>query len=149
MNAESIHIRPAKLADAAEIVHLVQELAESLSEHSLITTDYAQIYLNTPDRGVLLATQGDTIIGLLSYSIRPDLYHAGPTALIEELVVSATARSKGVGSALLQAAETFFRQAGCVEFSLSVMPDNLRAIEFYRSHGLTDEAIYLEKHLEV
>jgi ribosomal protein S18 acetylase RimI-like enzyme len=27
-----------------------------------------------------------------------------------------------------------------------VLPDNQGAIRFYRSHGLVDEAIHLEKH---
>ena len=141
-------VRHATASDSAAIVHLVQELAASLGEQSLLTPDYAQLNLSFPDRGVLLAEQDGAIIGLLSYSIRPDLYHAAPTALIEELVVSATARDQGVGSALLQAAEAHFREADCVEISVSVMPDNPRAIQFYRIHGLTDEAIYLEKHLE-
>jgi len=98
---------------------------------------------------MLVAEQAGSTIGLLSYSIRPDLYHAAPTALIEELVVSASIRSQGVGSALFQAAEDYLREAGCVEISVSVMPDNLRAIKFYRLHGLTDEVVYLEKHLEI
>lgn len=149
MNAESIPIRLAESADAAQIVRLVQELAESLSEQSLITPGYAQLYLSFPDRGVFLAEQAGAVVGLLSFSIRPDLYHAAPTALIEELVVSAAARGQGVGSALLAAAETLFLGAGCAEISVSVLPDNPRAIQFYRAHGLADEAVYLEKHLEV
>ena len=64
------------------------------------------------------------------------------------LVVSAAARGLGVGSQLMKAAETLLREAGCVEISVTTLPDNLRAIEFYRAHGLTDEAVYLEKHLE-
>ena len=123
-------------------------MATFLAEKSAITSDYAQIYLSFPDRGILLAEQAGDVIGLLSYSIRPDLYHAAPTALIEELVVSAAARGQGVGSALLQAAEEALHEAGCVEISVSVMPGNQHAIRFYRAHGLTDEAVYLEKHLE-
>lgn len=129
-------------------MRLIQELAESLGEQSSITVDYTQNYLSFSDRGILLAEQAESIIGLLSYSIRPDLYHAAPTALIEELVVSHAARGQGVASALLQAAEAHLREAGCVEISVSVMPDNQPAIQFYRLHGLIEEAIYLEKHLE-
>ena len=145
---DPIHIRHARPSDAADIVHLIQELAESMAEQSPIDVDYAQKYLSYPDRGILLAEQAGATIGLLSYSIRPDLYHAAPTALIEELVVSAAARGLGVGSQLMKAAETLLREAGCVEISVTTLPDNLRAIEFYRAHGLTDEAVYLEKHLE-
>jgi ribosomal protein S18 acetylase RimI-like enzyme len=148
-NSLSFRIRLAEPSDAAAIVRLIRELAESLTEQSPITPDYAQIYLSYPDRGILLAEVAGEVIGLLSYSTRPDLYHAGPTALIEELVVRMDSQSQGVGSLLLQAVEDHLFEAGCVEISVSVMPDNLRAIQFYRRHGLTDEAVYLEKHLEV
>lgn len=145
---DPVHIRHARLSDAADIVCLIHELADSMTEQSPIDVDYAQNYLSYPDRGILLAEHAGRVIGLLSYSIRPDLYHAAPTALIEELVVSAAARGLGVGSTLINAAETLLREAGCVEISVTTLPDNLRAIEFYRAHGLTDEAVYLEKHLE-
>jgi hypothetical protein len=84
----SHYIHHAGPFDAAAIVRLIQELAESLGEQSPITPDYTQNYFSTPGRGILLAEQDGASIGLLSYSIRPNLYHAAPTALIEELVVS-------------------------------------------------------------
>ena len=148
MSETPVQIRSARLSDVGAIVRLIQELAASLGEQSPITPGYAQNYLSYPDRGILLAERAGNIIGLLSYSIRPDLYHAGPTALIEELVVNSATRGQGIGSALLQAAEDHLRAAGCVEISVSVMPDNQRAIKFYRLHGMIDEAVYLEKHLE-
>jgi ribosomal protein S18 acetylase RimI-like enzyme len=37
--------------------------------------------------------------------------------------------------------------SGWAEISVGVMRDNLRAQEFYRRHGLLDEALLLEKHL--
>jgi len=36
---------------------------------------------------------------------------------------------------------------GCAEVSVSTMPDNVDALQFYKAHGLVDEAILLEKHL--
>jgi ribosomal protein S18 acetylase RimI-like enzyme len=38
--------------------------------------------------------------------------------------------------------------SGWAEVSVGVMTDNFRAQEFYRRHGLVDEALLLEKHLE-
>lgn len=34
----------------------------------------------------------------------------------------------------------------CKEVCLAVMPDNERAIRFYKHHGLKEEALFLEKH---
>jgi ribosomal protein S18 acetylase RimI-like enzyme len=66
--------------------------------------------------------------------------------LIEELVVSANWRGHGIGSALMNALLRHLRKQGCAEVSVTTMPDNAGAIRFYQSHGLTDEALYLEKH---
>ena len=97
---------------------------------------------------ILLAEQHDQVIGLLSYSLRPDLYHAGQVCLIEELVVEAAQRGQGVGSALLTELLSRLSAAGCVEVALAVMSDNAPAIKLYRQHGLTDEALFLEKHFQ-
>lgn len=96
-----------------------------------------------------MAEQHGGVIGLLSYSLRPDLYHAGEACLIEELVVEASQRGQGVGSALLTELLLRIAAAGCVEVALAVMPDNAPAIKLYHEHGLTDEALFLEKHFQV
>jgi ribosomal protein S18 acetylase RimI-like enzyme len=38
--------------------------------------------------------------------------------------------------------------SACAEVSVSTMPSNSKAIEFYKAHGMTDEAVLLEKHFE-
>jgi ribosomal protein S18 acetylase RimI-like enzyme len=137
-------LREANRDDAAVIVRLVRELADE--EGSDLTETYAAEHLSFPGCGVLLAEVDGKVAGLLAYSVRSDLYHASPTCLIEELIVQEAYRGQGVGGALV---EELFRRAriqGCAEVSVTTMPDNHRAIKFYRSHGLVDEAVYLEKH---
>ncbi len=67
--------------------------------------------------------------------------------MIEELVVRNDFRSSGIGGMLLEAIVSLAVDRGCPEVSLSVMPFNTKAAEFYRKHGFVDEAILLEKHL--
>jgi ribosomal protein S18 acetylase RimI-like enzyme len=86
------------------------------------------------------------VIGLLSYSVRPDLYHAGDCCLIEELVVRDGRRGQGAGSALIE--ELLIRVKDCAEVGLGVMADNESAIRFYRKHGFGDEALLLERHFQ-
>jgi len=143
-----ITIHEALPADAAAVAALVIELAQSMGESSPLTAAFAEDYLRSPHSHALLAKAGGQAVGLLSYSIRPDLYHAAPTALIEELVVRGPARRQGVGSALLRALFEHLSAAGCAEVSVTTMPDNEHALRFYRSHGLTDEAVFLERHLD-
>jgi len=140
----SIHIREARREDASLIVRLITELAVGTGEVSPISPAYVKTYLASPTSGVLLTEAQGQVIGLLSYSVRPDLYHAANCCLIEELVVREGLRGQGVGSALLQA--LFSRMQECAEVGLGVMPENERAIRFYRKHGFVDEALLLEKH---
>ena len=141
-----VEIREAGPEDAGAIMRLVHELARIEGVPSTLTTDYVAVYLSAPGACVLLAETGGRALGLISYYVRPNLYHAGDCCLIDELVVDERARGQGIGGALLDAVVDRARAAGCAEVSLSTMPDNARAIAFYRRHGFTDEAVALERH---
>ncbi len=143
-----IQIREAGPGDEATVTVLIHELAAASGETSPLTEGYARNYLATPGSHVLLAKNAGRIAGLLSYSVRPNLYHAGPSALIEELVVAEVERGQGVGSALLEHLLALLKAAGCTEVSVTTLPENEGAQRFYRAHGLVDEAVFLEKHLD-
>lgn len=142
----TITIRDANLEDASAIVGLISEHATIAGERSPITEAYVAIYLSNPASRILLAEIQNRVVGLLSYSLRPNLYHAGPSCLIEELIVEEATRGHGVGSALV--AELFSRlpALACAEVSVTVMFTNQQAIRFYRRHGLAEEVLSLEMH---
>ncbi len=81
--------------DAPQIVALVRELASGIGEETPITEDYAAAYLRFPGSGALIAEEDGLPVGLLSYSVRPGLFHGANSALIEELVVAAGHRGRG------------------------------------------------------
>jgi ribosomal protein S18 acetylase RimI-like enzyme len=142
-----IEIRKATPADVPAIVRLIEELAQASGETSPLNEVYAKEYLASPHSYVLLAVAAGDVSGLLSYSLRPDLYHAGLCCLVEELVVARDQRSRGIGGALLQALLEQGQADGWAELSVGVMADNVRAQAFYKRHGLLDEALLLERHL--
>ncbi len=142
----NITIRSAVEANSASISRLITELAEDSGETSPISEQYAAQYLAFPGSYVVLAEKRHQVVGLLSYSIRPNLFHAGDSCLIEEFVVQRSERGQGIGGQLLEALFRQLASQNCVEVSVTTMPDNLKAIAFYKSHGMLDEAIFLEKH---
>jgi len=144
----SISIRQAQPADATTIAELIRELAEGEEEETPVTVAYVIGYLTVPGNGVLLAERGGNTLGLISYSIRPNLYHAADSCLIEELIVHREARGTGVGRALVDDLTRRAMVLECAEISVSTLPDNDAAIQFYRILGFTDEALFLEKHLQ-
>ncbi|MFT3894829.1 MAG: GNAT family N-acetyltransferase [Anaerolineales bacterium] len=83
---------------------------------------------------------------MLSYSSRADLFHGGNSVLIDELVVEESARGNGIGSALMEALLQRIRKLNCKELCLAVMLENEGAIRFYKRHGLSEEALFLERH---
>ncbi len=141
-----IIIREAQTNDAPAIVHLIRELAATANETSAIAEAYVAEYLCSPKSTVLLAECDGQVIGLLSYSLRPDLYHVGNSCLIEELVVQQASRRQGVGSMLLTELLSRLAKTDCAEVSVAAIPDNTQAIRFYKRHGLVEEAVFLEKH---
>ncbi len=84
------------------------------------------------------------MVGLLTISRRWTLWHAGPCALIEELVVDEKARGRGVGRALIQAALDWARSQGCSEVEVSTEQDNTDAQNFYRRLGFESVTLLLE-----
>ena len=144
-----IKIRKAIREDIPAIVRLIRELAEAGGETSLIHEAFVEEYLASPYSNVLIAEDESGIVGLLSYSVRPNLYHAGQCCMVEELVVSGDKRSHGIGGELLESVLELGKVGDWVEVSVGVLPDNRRAQEFYKRHGLVDEALLLERHLRI
>ncbi len=141
-----IHVREAQAGDAPHVVRLIADLARADSENSPITERYVNQYLSASGSCLLVAEVEGQVVGLLSYSVRPNLFHAADSGLIEELIVAEDRRGGGIGSALLSETLRRLESMGCAEVSVSTMPDNEGARRFYRSHGLVDEAVFLEKH---
>lgn len=140
-------MREAESGDAPQIMDLIRELAISSDGTSSVNESYVEEFLGYPGCGALLAEEDGEVVGMLSYTVRPNLYHAGDTARIEELVVSGRTRGKGIGSALVTEFIGLAEALGCLEVSVTTMPDNASAVRFYKKHGLIDEAVLLEKHL--
>ena len=142
----SLRLRAATTEDTDAIIRLVRDHAAIVGEQNPITASYVAAYLAFEHNSILLAESDGRIIGLMSYSIRPDLQHAANVCLIEELIVASEWRRQGVGRALMTRLFDRLNSFQCAEVSVAVMPDNSSAIRFYQSQGLTDEALFLEKH---
>lgn len=140
-------IRPALASDADALAGLVRELASGMGERTQVGAGTVRAWLGQAGSAALIAERGGRAVGMVAYSLRLDLFHARSSATIDALVVTASARGSGIGRALLAAAVRDAERRGCAEISVSTTPDNARALALYRSAGLTDEAVLLEKHL--
>jgi ribosomal protein S18 acetylase RimI-like enzyme len=142
-----INIRNAVAGDEPAIVRLVKQLGAGSGDDSSVHEGFVQEYVKYPGCGILAAEDDGVVVGLLAFSLRPSLYHAAMSCLIEILIVAESARSQGAGRGLMVEILRRAEVEKWAEVSVSVLPDNQRALWFYRLLGLTDEAVFLEKHL--
>ena len=147
----SIDIREAVHEDADTIVGLLLELMDVM-EHP-VEIDQGQIRSNceklvdSDAAALFVAERSGIAVGFLSLAFRVTCLHAGPSALIDELVVSESVRGEGVGSMLIEKAVEVSRAMGCAEVEVSTELGNQGAIDFYRGMGFEDCGVLLEMEL--
>jgi len=90
---------------------------------------------NHPASLLLLAWQDDESVGLCVGFEGFSTFHARPLLNIHDLVVHPQHRHRGIGRALLAAAEAAARQRNCCKITLEVRTDNAPAQQLYRSIG--------------
>ena len=143
-------IRPAIHTDAAPAVGLMAQLAEyGDGRIDAGVEDRFRAMLELPQYAIFVAEDDrGQVVGLLSASQRWTLWHAGPCAIIEELIVDKGARRQGIGRALIQAALDWARSQRCSEVEVSTDQNNVNAQAFYRQLGFGSTALLLENELD-
>lgn len=137
---------------------LIRELLVELMEHVDGVTpdrpaidridDRCRAIFADPDSHILIARDGETVVGFVSVATRNTLHHDGPSALIDELIVADAYRGQGIGKGLISATLDMCRQLACCEVEVSTLKSNHRAREFYRPCGFEEDAVLLEIHLD-
>jgi GNAT superfamily N-acetyltransferase len=83
---------------------------------------------------------GDAANGFALITLRPNVWHAGPVALLDELYVQPAARGQGVGTELIGCAVTALRDQGAELLEVNVDEGDSGARRFYERHGFTNRS---------
>lgn len=103
--------------------------------HARMSNDESTIFVAEGDGGALI---GFTQLYPTFCSVE-----AGPIFVLYDLFVSADARTRGTGRALMQEAERFARAAGAIRMDLSTAKTNTTAQALYESLGwVRDDLFY-------
>jgi ribosomal protein S18 acetylase RimI-like enzyme len=94
---------------------------------------------------LFIAVDRDQPAGLLAIRSDQDYFTGHPRAYIELLAVAETAEGRGVGRALMEQAEAWAREHGCIEVVLDVFASNAGAIAFYRRLGFEVDHMRMAK----
>lgn len=133
-------IRPARAGDVPQLLRLMQELAvfEGYRDRFVVTeSDLLQRGFSAdrdPQFHVFVAA--DENDGLRGYALTyfiPFTFDLRPTLVLKEFLVDAKHRGEGLGHALYSAVIEHGRRAGARLLRWGVLPQNQRAIQFYRS----------------
>jgi GNAT superfamily N-acetyltransferase len=134
--APRFFIRPARASDIPELVRLFGELGYVMApdvlakrwaafaaagEQALVAVDEA-----SPD---------ERLFGVTTVHATPVLHRAGPVGRVTALVVDATLRGRGIGRALMAAAERWAAERGCVLLEVTSNQRRVDAHKFYEGLG--------------
>lgn len=148
---DDIRIDIATESDLTAIVSLLQELVGVVTDQQGLDTKVAAanlaILLTEPNSYLLVARDGDRVVGFINFSVRRTALHTGLSGLIDELVIDRRLRGSGVGRSLITAAADTCRRLGCVELEVSTEKTNAAACRFYKQCGFTEDAVLLEMPL--
>ncbi len=143
-----IAIRHAEGSDAAELVALAAAIGAEPGG-GLLTTDawrpvaderrYLRAVRRHADAAVLVATDGDRIVGRLSLSRDP--HPASRHVADLGMMVAASHRRRGIGRMLLDAAVGWARAVSFTKLELHVITWNEPAIHLYESFGFEREGV--------
>jgi ribosomal protein S18 acetylase RimI-like enzyme len=135
--ADDLPVVQGLLAQLAEAAHADTYQPARMAELLLEMETLPQVYLN------LVCEIDGMVRGFLSVVFYRTLFHAGGTALINELVVDRSCRGRGLGRALVQAAVEAARARGMDEIEVGTENENLAAQSFYHRVGFDEEYILL------
>jgi GNAT superfamily N-acetyltransferase len=144
----SSEVRPAVLSDLDHLTTLFDRYREFQGKASdpAAAHEFLQARFDHGDSVVLIATEGGTAIGFAQLYPSYSSVALARVFILNDLFVDASARRKGVASALLAAVEGHAWAHGAVRVTLNVARDNRAGQALYEAEGWRQDAQYFMYH---
>jgi GNAT superfamily N-acetyltransferase len=142
-----VKVRAAATADLPQLLTLIRRYwdFEAIAGFDALSIERVLRPLMAPSGGhgcAWVAEEAGLLCGYLLVVLVLSVEHQGAMGEIDELFVLPHARSRGVGAALLAAAENWLRERGAVRLQLQLNKANASARLFYERRGYTARAGY-------
>ncbi|RMG93795.1 MAG: GNAT family N-acetyltransferase [Candidatus Dadabacteria bacterium] len=135
---EPVSIRAANATDVPELCRLLGQLfrleADFSPDPSRQAKGLERLLAADPSRAaVFVAEAGGRVVGMVSLQVLVSTAEGGEVGLLEDLIVDESLRGRGIGTALLAAAEGWARSRGLLRLQLLADRENGPALGFYRA----------------
>lgn len=134
-----VTIEQATAADAGVISDILGEIEEYYGGENVpgdVDQIHAVLFGERPVATVLLARDGDDVLGLASYSYLWPAAGAETSLFLKELFVREHARRRGTAGALMAALRQAAAEAGCSRIEWTADAGNPAALAFYEALGV-------------
>jgi GNAT superfamily N-acetyltransferase len=128
-----MRIRPVRSADAEAVDELLSQLG--YPQDGAATAARLQAWNDDPSSAAFAAELGGVVLGLIAVHVCPFFERPGSWGRIVALVVAEEARGQGVGGRLVEAAEAFAADRGCIRMEVTSSDHREAAHEFYARRG--------------
>jgi ribosomal protein S18 acetylase RimI-like enzyme len=144
-------IRLATAADLPALTALCHEMerhydgSAAVGEEAVRRALKQQVFAGRSGPEVLVAEADGALLGLATVSIVFPADRFAPALFMKDIYVTASARSRGIGTALLRAVARHAVDRGCSRVNWTAARDNTAALAFYRRLGarVSESAVVL------
>ena len=145
-------IRAARVEDWPQVARLLVELGRdvspSASENPSYVIRFGSHLARRETRTLVAQGPNGVVLGFLDMEFRQRLGHPRPQAWVNDLVVTESERGRGIGTALMNEAESLARARGCFRMSLETSAWREATHRFYESAGWIDKGTWFVKLLD-
>ena len=131
----------ASQSDIPELCKLLNSLFSKETEFKPDSEAQAlglELIIKNPNIGnIFVARKNNELLGMVNLLYTVSTALGARVALLEDMVVSSSARGSGVGSKLIEFALDHARKQGCKRITLLTDNDNIDAQRFYINHEFT------------
>src|SRR4051812_6898760 len=138
-STDKICVRQAITADVTQLCELLSLLFAQEADFKPDAERQMRglrLIVEQPEVGrIYCATEGDSIVGMVSILFTVSTAEGGRAAWLEDMIVHPSRRGQGIGDRLLHEAISRARAAGCSRITLLTDATNDSAIRFYGRAG--------------
>jgi GNAT superfamily N-acetyltransferase len=147
-----VTVRSARGGDIPALTALLAQLFAIEADFAIDPAVQArglELLAARPDAVILVAEMAGRTVGMCTVQLTASTARGGLSAGLEDVVVDQAWRGRGIGRALLAAAEAWARNRGALRLALLADETNLPALDFYDRLGFArTRLVWLAKPLD-